>query len=110
MRAGLLLDYRLRIRGVPVRWQSEITAWEPPRRFVDEARRGPYRYWRHDHRFEPCDGGTRVLDQVHYDVPGGAIIHWLFVGRDLKKVFRFRQQRLVELFPAEGRSAARTSS
>lgn len=98
MRPGLLIDYQLRIRGVPVRWQSEITAWEPSTRFVDEQRRGPYKFWRHEHRFEPCDGGTRVLDEVHYGVPGGAIIHWLVVGRDVRKIFAYRQQRLREIF------------
>ena len=59
MRVGLLIDYKLRIRGLPVRWQTEITAWEPHRRFVDEQRRGPYKFWRHEHTFEECDGGTR---------------------------------------------------
>ena len=98
MRPGLLIDYQLRIRGVPVRWQSEITAWEPSTRFVDEQRRGPYKFWRHEHRFEPCNGGTRVLDEVHYGVPGGALIHWLVVGRDVRKIFAYRQQRLKEIF------------
>jgi ligand-binding SRPBCC domain-containing protein len=49
MRAGALIEYRLRLHGVPLRWQSEITAWEPPHRFVDEQRRGPYRAWIHEH-------------------------------------------------------------
>jgi ligand-binding SRPBCC domain-containing protein len=98
MREGALIDYRLRIRGVPLRWQSEITAWEPPHRFVDEARRGPYKFWRHEHRFEPIAGGTRVLDDVHYGVPGGALVHRLLVRRDVASIFRFRQEKLAELF------------
>jgi ligand-binding SRPBCC domain-containing protein len=98
MREGALIDYRLRIRGVPLRWQSEITAWEPPHRFVDEARRGPYKFWRHEHRFEPIAGGTRVLDDVHYGVPGGALVHRLLVRRDVANIFRFRQEKLAELF------------
>ncbi|MGB9275140.1 MAG: SRPBCC family protein [Terrimicrobiaceae bacterium] len=57
MRVGLLIEYRLRVRGIPLRWQSEITAWEPPHRFVDEERRGPYRLWQHEHLFEERDGG-----------------------------------------------------
>src|SRR3954468_23005074 len=62
MRAGARIDYRLRVHGLPVRWQSEITAWEPPVRFVDEQRRGPYRVWVHEHTFEEGDGGTEVRD------------------------------------------------
>ena len=61
MRVGLLIDYRLRVRGTPLRWRSEITAWEPPHRFVDEERRGPYRLWQHEHLFEERDGGTSRL-------------------------------------------------
>src|SRR5947209_7790818 len=60
MRVGALIYYRLRIHGLPVRWQSEITAWEPPVRFVDEQRRGPYRVWIHEHTFEVGNGGTEV--------------------------------------------------
>lgn len=98
MRAGLLIDYKLRIRGLPVRWQTEITAWEPQRRFVDEQRRGPYKFWRHEHTFEQCDGGTRMLDEVHYGVPGGRVVNWLLVGRDVRKIFAYRQQALREIF------------
>ncbi|MHC4955200.1 MAG: SRPBCC family protein [Planctomycetota bacterium] len=94
MRPGLLIDYHLRLRGVPLRWQSEITVWEPPHRFVDEMRIGPYREWIHEHRFEEHEGGTRVIDQVRYAVPGGAVVDRLFVRRDLKEIFRYRQERL----------------
>ncbi|MBA4106601.1 MAG: CDP-paratose 2-epimerase [Pirellula sp.] len=98
MRTGLLIDYKLRIRGLPVRWQTEITAWEPQRRFVDEQRRGPYKFWRHEHTFEACDGGTRMTDEVHYGVPGGGLVNWLLVGRDVRKIFAYRQQALREIF------------
>ena len=98
MRQGLLIDYKLRIHGLPIKWQSEITAWEPQRRFVDEQRRGPYKFWRHEHLFEPCDGGTRVIDNVHYGVPGGRLIHWLAVGRDVRRIFAYRQEMLAQLF------------
>jgi ligand-binding SRPBCC domain-containing protein len=98
MCAGLLLDYRIKLRGIPMGWQSEITAWDPPRRFVDEARRGPYRYWRHEHVFQPTEGGTLVEDRVEYDVPGGAIVHRLAVAPDLRRIFAFRQDVLRDLF------------
>lgn len=98
MHAGALIDYRLRIRGVPLRWRTKITAWEPQRRFVDEMLRGPYRWWRHEHAFEECPGGTRVVDRVHYGVPGGALVNWLVVSRDVRAIFAYRQQVLGELF------------
>ena len=94
MRAGALIDYRLRLRGVPVRWRTEITAWEPPHRFVDEQLRGPYRWWVHEHRFEPIEGGTLATDRVEYGVPGGRLAQRLLVGRDLERIFRYRQQAL----------------
>ena len=96
MAVGTLIDYRLRLRGVPVRWQSEITAWEPPFRFVDEQRRGPYSMWVHEHMFEERDGGTLAKDNVNYAVPGGALVHRLFVARDVRKIFEYRTERLRE--------------
>lgn len=98
MRVGAMIDYKLRIRGIPIHWRSEITAWEPPHRFVDEQRRGPYRLWIHEHRFEACGEGTRVIDDVRYAVPGGVIVHKFFVGPDLQRIFRYRRERLVEQF------------
>lgn len=96
---GTLLDYELKLHGFPVRWQSEITAWEPPRRFVDEQRRGPYRLWIHEHRFEPRDSGTLAQDRVRYSVFGGALVNRFLVEPDLRRIFAFRQQKLLELFP-----------
>ena len=102
MRAGLLIDYRIRLRGLPLRWQSEITAWKPPHRFVDEQRRGPYRAWIHEHRFEDRDGGTLVTDRVRYRVLGGAVVDRLVVRRDLRAIFQYRRKRLEELLPWAG--------
>jgi ligand-binding SRPBCC domain-containing protein len=98
MRQGARIDYQLRINSVPVRWQSEITSWEPPHRFVDEQRRGPYRVWIHEHIFEERDGGTLVMDRVRYAVPGGAMIERLLVRPQLRKIFTYRRTRLSEIF------------
>lgn len=98
MHKGRKIDYKLRVHGVPVHWTSEITAWEPNERFVDELRRGPYTHWHHEHRFEEREEGVHVSDVVHYGVPGGGIIHGLFVRRDLENIFNFRQQVLRERF------------
>ena len=97
MFVGQRIDYRLRVRGLPLSWTSEITAWEPGGRFVDEQIRGPYSHWHHEHRFESADQGTRVIDIVHYGVPGGALVHALFVRRDIEKIFAYRQQVLGNL-------------
>lgn len=110
MRAGRIIDYRLRLRGIPVRWRSEITVWDPPHRFVDEQRRGPYRHWVHEHRFEATDEGTTVSDHVAYVPRGGALIHRYFVRPNLNAIFAFRRAHLVNRFggvrDAEERLAA----
>ena len=97
MAAGTVIDYRLRLRSVPLRWRSEITRWDPPHGFVDEQRRGPYRKWVHEHRFRAEDGGTRVEDQVTYQVPGGALIDRKFVRPDLERIFAYRQRVFAEV-------------
>ena len=77
--AGTLLDYVLRIRGVPVRWRTCIRDWDPPHYFCDEQLRGPYRRWVHHHYFTAVSGGTQVRDVVHYEVPGGRLVERLIV-------------------------------
>lgn len=99
MRIGAVIDYRIRLHGIPVRWQTEITDWEPPTKFVDEQRIGPYRHWVHTHTFVAKDGGTLCVDHVDYAVPMGWLIHRLFVRRDVERIFDFRQQALSALFP-----------
>lgn len=101
MRSGTKIDYRLRLHGIPIRWQSEIGEWEPPHRFVDRQLKGPYRLWHHLHEFEEQNGGTLVRDTVDYAVLGGRLIHWLLVRSDLDRIFRYRHKRLEEFFGSE---------
>ena len=98
MRTGTMIDYRLSLRGIPINWRSEITVWQPPHRFVDEQRKGPYRRWRHTHSFEARDGGTLVTDHVEYATWGGALVNTLVVAPDLRRIFRFRHRVLTEHF------------
>ena len=98
MKAGTRVRYQLRLHGIPLRWESEITAWEPPHRFVDEQRSGPYRRWIHEHQFLEHDGGTTVRDIVQYSVAGGMLVHRLFVAPDLDRIFEFRRQKVAETF------------
>lgn len=98
MHVGAVIDYRLRVRGFPIRWRSEITVWEPPHRFVDEQVRGPYRLWIHAHRFEPRNGGTLVFDDVQYAVSFDWLLHKLVVRRDVERIFAYRTDCLLRRF------------
>jgi ligand-binding SRPBCC domain-containing protein len=98
MKRGALIDYRLRLHGIPIRWQSEIVDWNPPIRFIDVQRRGPYGLWVHEHRFESRGGGTLVYDDVWYSTPGGAFLGKLLVARDLDRIFSYRRARLEKHF------------
>jgi ligand-binding SRPBCC domain-containing protein len=89
MHPGTLIDYKLRVHGIPLKWRSEITAWEPPTCFVDEQRRGPYRTWIYEHRFEESGKGTLCTDFVRYSVFGGAVINWLLYAAMLRKSLHF---------------------
>jgi ligand-binding SRPBCC domain-containing protein len=101
MRPGLLIDYRITVHHLPIRWRTEIIEWNPPTSFVDTQLKGPYSLWHHTHTFEEREGGTLCRDRVRYRPIGGALINWLFVRRDVEKIFQYRQQRLRELFPAK---------
>ena len=102
MREGALIDYRLRLHGIPIRWRTRIEVWEPPLRFVDAQLRGPYRSWRHEHTFSAAPGGgTLMRDRVDYELPLGplgAIAHALFVRRDLARIFDHRASAVASYF------------
>ncbi len=91
---GSLIRYRLRISGVPVRWLTEITEWNPPRGFADRQLRGPYRLWEHTHRFTEVPGGTEVYDHVRYRVLGGRLVERFLVRPKLERIFDYRTERL----------------
>lgn len=97
MRVGTLIDYRLRLRGIPVRWRTESTAWDPLRSFTDVQLRRPYRKWAHRHDFVEENGGTRVEDTVTYAVSGGALVDRLILRPDLDPIFGYRRSAIREL-------------
>jgi ligand-binding SRPBCC domain-containing protein len=105
MREGLEIEYRIRLYGVPIPWRSRIDVWEPGIRFVDRQLVGPYRWWRHEHRFEAVSGGTRVIDEVAY-VPRVRWISGALVRRDVERIFAFRERALVEMFAAHTPASA----
>jgi uncharacterized protein len=98
MGRGALIDYKLHLHGIPLHWQSEIVEWDPPRRFIDVQRRGPYTLWIHEHRFEALDGGTRVHDVVQYAAPGGELVRKIMIGRDIDSIFNYRKMQLEKHF------------
>lgn len=104
MASGTLIDYRLRLFGVPFRWRTRISVWDPPHRFVDEQLNGPYHTWLHLHEFHEVEGGTLIRDQVRYRLPlhpVGEIIHPL-VRRQLARIFRFRAAAVQGLLSGAG--------
>jgi ligand-binding SRPBCC domain-containing protein len=107
MGPGKLIDFRLKLHGLPIRWRARIEVWEPPVRFVDVQVRGPYALWEHTHAFEPDRGDAVVIrDRVRYALPLGPlgrIAHAAFVKRDLERIFDYRQRAVAErLQPAVG--------
>jgi ligand-binding SRPBCC domain-containing protein len=101
MRIGALIDYRIRIRGIPQHWRTRIVEYDPPRGFVDEQMRGPYRLWIHRHIFVPTEHGTVLFDEVRYALPFGAIgrlVHAMFVRRELQAIFAYRRAAIAQLF------------
>jgi ligand-binding SRPBCC domain-containing protein len=96
MRAGTLIDYRLRLFGMPLRWRTQITTWQPPSEFVDEQIQGPYRLWQHTHRFREDGTGTVIEDIVRYRLPFapfGELVHPL-VRLQLNWIFHYRQEAM----------------
>jgi ligand-binding SRPBCC domain-containing protein len=98
MRVGALIEYRIRIHGIPVRWKTRITEWEPPNYFVDEQISGPYRQWIHRHTFEERGDSTLARDEVAYAVPLDFLMHNAFVRPDIEKIFAYRTEVLQKLF------------
>src|SRR3954464_6759593 len=100
MRAGTLIDYRISVRGIPLRWRTRIDAYDPLQSFADIQLRGPYRSWRHTHSFAERPDGTEVTDHIEYSLPFGplgAMAHGLFVRRDLERIFAFRREVIERL-------------
>jgi ligand-binding SRPBCC domain-containing protein len=113
MREGTIIDYRLRIYGLPQRWRSRIVNWSPPEYFSDLQEAGPYHYWLHTHSFVALqNGGTLMQDHLEYELPFGIIgdlVHALLVQRTLRRIFAYRRERVTALLVAEG-TAQRTET
>lgn len=101
MKKGSIIDYRIKLFGMPFKWKTEISEWTPSYRFADRQLKGPYLKWEHTHSFVEIEGITHMTDKVEYLSPGWVLepfIDRIFVSRQVKKIFEYRESRLREIF------------
>jgi ligand-binding SRPBCC domain-containing protein len=101
IKEGTLIDYKLKVRGLPIAWQSRIEEWKPPYQFVDTQVKGPYALWHHTHLFTAHQGGTLITDQVKFRVPLGFLGEFFagwFVRRDVNQIFEYRKKVISDIF------------
>ena len=101
MKVDQEIDYKIRIRGIPMRWRSKILSYDPPNSFIDEQIKGPYALWHHTHNFIEKDGGTYIHDIVKYKIPYGFIGRFLnkvWISKDLNSIFSYRKHEIAKFF------------
>ena len=102
MYPGLIISYIVKpVAGIPVKWVTEISQVREKEFFVDFQLSGPYAIWHHQHHFRPLNGGVEMTDIVNYKVPFGflgRIVNWLFVEREVKDIFEYRNWVLEDKF------------
>jgi len=100
---GTILEYRLRLYGVPVKWRTRIESVDAPAQFVDVQEKGPYAMWRHTHNFREVDAHrTEIRDRVEFAMPLGPlgeIAYRMLVRGSLQQIFDYREAALRRLFP-----------
>ena len=107
MKEGALIEYRLRLFGVPFGWRTRIAAWKPEDLFVDEQIRGPYRLWVHTHTFRDVPGGTEMEDEVRWELPLRPFgeLAYPVVKRQLDRIFDYREQAIRGILLGEDAAA-----
>ena len=101
MREGALIEYSIKVHGIPMHWTTMITEYDPPHSFIDVQIKGPYRFWQHTHTFRETEEGTEITDEVRYIIPFGALgrlINGLRIEKDLKIIFDYRKKVIEEYF------------
>lgn len=97
-----VIEYTVRpVAGIQLHWRTRIEAVDAPRSFSDVQLKGPYRRWVHRHTFTAVDGGTRIDDQIEYELPFGALgrlAHRLAVKAQLTAIFAFRAEAVRTIF------------
>lgn len=108
MRKGTLIDYKLKVRGVPMKWRTLIDEWELNKKFVDTQLKGPYKLWHHTHEFMALTPtSTKMTDTVRYIVPFGflgRLVHPILVRPDVEKIFAYRNSTIPLFFPTKNSS------
>ena len=99
MKEGTLIDYKLKFFGIPFHWQTQITIWDPPNRFVDEQIKGPYSKWIHEHVFAAEGDQTLMRDHVVYAIPVfSSLLNQLFIRKNVERIFKYRQEQITGVF------------
>jgi ligand-binding SRPBCC domain-containing protein len=101
IKKGALIDYKLKLRGIPITWKTEITQWNPPCSFVDTALKSPYKQWIHLHTFETGERGETIMkDIARYRLPFEPLgdIGLFIVKRELNYIFDYRFKVIDEIF------------
>ena len=112
LEAGAEICYQLRWRGLPFRWASLLTDWQAPESFAYEQKKGPYRFFRHEHFFKSVDGGTKVCDRILFRAPGGDLADRLIARPDLRRILDYREQRalpVLRILQERGQLSSRRS-
>ena len=101
MKKGALIDYRIKLYGIPVKWKTEITVWNPPFEFEDTQLKGPYKLWKHNHIFKDLGEKTEMTDVVKYNPKGwpfNSLLNQIFVSKEVEKIFSYREEIFLSIF------------
>lgn len=101
IKTGTLIDYKLKIHGIPLKWKSQITTFVENKTFTDVQLSGPYSKWEHQHDFIAYKNGTLIKDEVVYKVPMGIlgkITAGPFVNQDVRNIFKYRSKIIKDNF------------
>ena len=101
MKIGQKIDYVIKLKGIPIKWRSIISSYDPPYSFTDEQIKGPFSIWIHNHIFKKHQDGTLIIDDIKYSIPLGIIgniVNFLFVKRDLENIFNYREKIIRQVF------------
>ncbi|MCU4165353.1 SRPBCC family protein [Carboxylicivirga caseinilyticus] len=102
MYEGMIISYKVNLLPfIKSTWVTEITTIEDQHYFIDTQLIGPYKLWHHQHILEQTESGILMTDIVSYCPPLGLlgrIANTLFIKRQLKNIFDYREKKLNQIF------------